>query len=528
MAKITHIINSISRLFQDTSLTNKAFLNALASALDYTAKIIVSFVITPIMVSTLGDYFFGAWQILMRVVGYMTPATGRPTQALKFVLAKEQHQTDFERKRIYVGSTFSVLAIFFPLLAIPGGVISWFIPYWINTPQSDIWVVRIACALLVFNLIAMTLVAVPQAVLEGENKGYKRMGMATLLVFVGGGLSWLALYLNTGIVGLAAAALLLSIIQMIFYLLVVRSVVPWFGFARPSRGVVADFLKLSGWFMAWNLIINLITSSDVVVLGLFHSVEAVTAYTLSKYVPETLITVIAMMVFGILPGLSGIIGKGDISRASRLRGEIMAISWLILTVMGASVLLWNRTFLTLWVGGEKYVGDWLNLLIVVSVMQFVFIRNDANVIDLTLRLRQKVILGAVSVTVSIGAACILVYFFKMGILGVVLGVMAGRLILSIAYPIQVGRLLNVGFASQLKASLRPALVTALLFLAATLAAGYLPTQNWHSLSGWLLFLLSALVTAVLVLGVAFLAGLTRKQRQMVINRFQALLHSQAK
>jgi O-antigen/teichoic acid export membrane protein len=521
LVRIPQIIKSIPKFFRDTSLTKKAFLNALASALDYSAKIIV----TPFMVTGLGDYFYGAWQILMRVVGYMSPASGRPTQALKFVLAKEQNSPDYERKRIYVGSTFVVLAIFFPLMAIPGGVLSWYIPYWIKTPDPYIWYVRIACGILVLNLITVTLAAVPQAVLEGENKGYKRMGLATLLVFLGGGLTWLALDLNTGIIGISVAGLLLSLIQLGFYFLVVRSYIPWFGVAKPVRSVVNEFLKLSGWFMAWNLIITLMTASDVVVLGLLNSVESVTMYTLSKYVPETVITVIAMMVFGILPGLSGIIGSGDLAKAARVRGEIMTFTWLIVTVLGTSILLWNRTFIGMWVGNHQYVGNLVNLLIVISVMQFVLIRNDANVIDLTLRLKHKVYLGAGSVVISILAACILVYFFKLGVVGVIIGIILGRLILTVAYPRLIGRLLNIGFSSQIKATLRPTLVTTLLFLAASGLETYLPTQNWISLGGWILFALSAGMTACFVFGVALMIGLTKGQRKSIIKRFQALIQS---
>ena len=81
------------------------------------------------MVTGLGDYFYGTWQFLIRIVGYMSPASGRPTQALKFILAKEQNSNDVALKRTYVGSTFEVLAIFFPLM-VSGAIISWFIPNW--------------------------------------------------------------------------------------------------------------------------------------------------------------------------------------------------------------------------------------------------------------------------------------------------------------------------------------------------------------------------------------------------------------
>ena len=90
--KESGMIKSISRLLQDDSLTKKAFLNALASALDYFAKIVVTLFITPFMLSGLGSFYYGVWQMMVKFVGYMSPASGRPTQALKFILAKEQNR----------------------------------------------------------------------------------------------------------------------------------------------------------------------------------------------------------------------------------------------------------------------------------------------------------------------------------------------------------------------------------------------------------------------------------------------------
>jgi len=66
-----------------------------------------------------------------------------------------------------------------------------------NTPQY-VWGVRVACIVLVVNLIVDTVATIPRSVLQGENMGYKRMGLSTLLVFLGAGFTWLALYLNSG------------------------------------------------------------------------------------------------------------------------------------------------------------------------------------------------------------------------------------------------------------------------------------------------------------------------------------------
>lgn len=523
MSIITRPRQFVSGLLSDQGLTKKAYLNALTVILDYGASLIVGFLITPLMVTGLGNYSFGMWQVLNRLIGYITPASGRPAFALKATIANQQASADYDQKRRYVGSTFIIWLLFLPLLVSIGGTVSWFVPYWVRTPAAYVWVVRTVAGLLVLNLIVDTLSSVPQVTLQGENLGYKRMGMSVILVFIGGGFTWLALYLKAGIVGVAAAAVVSTFITGVFYLWVVRVYVPWFGADKPKLADTRQMLGLSGWFMGWNLVTTLLLASDVVVLGMLNSIESVTSYSLTKYVPETLIGVIVIIIFGIMPGLGGIIGTGDYEKAVRLRNEINSFIWLTATTLGASILIWNRVFISLWVGTDHYSGSMPNLLIVVIAMQLALIRSDGNIIDLTLRMSQKVVLGLISVIVSIIAASIMVGYFKWGIVGLCIGTIGGRLIISIGYPILVGRFLRVRFSSQLQGMIRPLAITTLLFFCAIVVENFLPATNWSGTRGWVLFLLFTASTGIFMLIAAFLTGLSIEQRKNMIHRVRAVL-----
>jgi len=508
----------LAGLLSDRSLTKKAYLNALASALEYGARVLVGFLVTPLLVAGLGEYYFGTWQILNRLVGYLSPASGRSSMALKWTLAQQQDSTDYDHKRRYVGSTIAVWLIFMPFVAVLGGVLAWFAPYWLRAPAQSFLYVRAATGILVANLAMMSLSEMPQSVLEGENLGYKRIGLTVALVFVGGGLTWLSLYVGLGIAGVAMAALATSLLTGLLFLRIVRVYVPWFGVARPSFQATRQFLGLSWWFVGWNLVMNLMVSMDVVVLGLLKSVESVTGYSLSKYAPEMLISVVAIMVFGSAPGLGGIIGSGNLAKAARIRGELMALTWLIVTVLGTTVLLCNRAFVALWVGAQYYVGTEATLLIVLMVTQFVFIRNDANVIDLTLRLSRKVLLGLLSVALSLLAAAILVEYLRLGIVGLCLGIVAGRLLLSLGYPLLVGRSLDVRFSTQLRGALRPAFVTLALYSVAARTDRLWSGHPGIIGGGWIGFALSVALTGGLALLLAFYGGLSREQRGNIVKR----------
>jgi len=483
---------------------------------------LLSFIITPLLVLGLGDYSFGLWQIMGRMVSFLAPAGGRPTHALRSTLARHQSSTDYEQKRSYVGSTFIAWLFFLPGIGIAGGLLAWFSPQLLRVPLGQEWVVRVAAALLLVSLVITNWAAIPRAVLQGENQSYRRMGLSATMVFIGGAFTWIALYFKTGIIGIAAAALLSQILTGLFFFQVVRSFIPWYGVVWPRFDQAREFIGLTGWFLAWDSIQTLMLTSDVIVLGLFTSVEAVTPYTLTKSAPELLISMIAIITIGIAPGLGGILGSGDLKKAAQVRGEIMSVTWLISTSLGSTILLWNHAFINLWVGDSKYAGMIPNLLIVLMVSQLILIRNDASIIDLTLRLKQKVWMGALSLTISIIAASLLVGYFDFGIIGLCLGMMAGRSILSVGYPLLISHFLEIPISSQLRSIIRPLMVTCLIFGSMLITENSAKLTLWPGVRTWIGFFMYAGISGIIVLMISFFTGLTTRQRLSLLRRVEAM------
>lgn len=516
-----------SRFFADDSLTKKASFNALAEVLDFGARLLVGFLITPLMVIGLGEYLFGAWQVLNRLLGYMSPASGRPTQALKFTISRVQSSTDYEQKRNYVGSAFMVWVLFMPLMIVLGALLVWMAPVWLKTSPEYLWHIRLSTGILVANLAITNFTTIPMSVLQGENFGYKRMGLTTATVLLGGGLVWLALHFETGLIGLSAAAFITTLLSGIVFFKITKTNAKWFGISIPSFPQIRQFLGLSCWFQGSNLVNKLMMASDVVILGLLVSAEAVTDYALSKYAPETMINIIAMIIIGVAPGLGGIIGSGHLRKAANIRNEIMAMTWLVTTALGATILIWNRSFLNLWVGPQHYVGRGPTLFIILAVTQFVLIRCDAAIIDLFLDLRRKVLMGFASAGMSIVAMGILVRYFKLGVIGLCLGLIVGRMLLSLGYPSIVGNFLGTNLFSQLRSALRPALVTILVFAFASWLGNFVNLSKKLGLIGWINFIGGAGITAGAFLAVMFFSGLSNPKRVAILRRLREMSSSRA-
>jgi O-antigen/teichoic acid export membrane protein len=494
------------------TLSRRASLNAVAAGLDYIARIIVELLVNPLLVAGLGNQLYGTWRVLWQWTGYVWATSGRSSQALQFAIANRQQSSNFDEKRSYVACALVVWCAFLPLLAGIGAIGVWLAPHLLRTPDEYVVSVRWAAALLVADSIALTLLTMPRSVLQGENLGYRRMGLSTALVLLGGGMTALAVQLDTGIVGVAAANLANTVVTGVLFWRIMKRHVPWFGLARPSRATLRWFFGLSSWFLGWKFVFELMTASDVLILGAFSSVGLVTVYVLTKFVPEALNRLMVIVVSGVTPGLAGIIGVGEHAKVRQVRAEVMSLTWLVATAIGASILLWNASFVGLWVGAQRYAGTVGTLLMVLMVFQFCLIRNDSYLIDATLDLRAKVVVGWLSTLISIGIGVLLVGPYDLGIVGVCVGILTGRMILSLVYPWRVGRCINHPLGGQLRSAVRPAVASAALFGTVLLAGRYVGTESW------LVLVVAAPATAALIGALAAFSGLTGEQRRRLVKR----------
>ena len=496
------------------TLTGRASLNAVQSLLDYAARLGVGLLITPLLVSRLGRDLFGVWEMLNRLIGYMSAADGRPTEALRLVIATKQAAVDPLEHRRAVGSALVVWLLFSPLLAGLGSVLVWLSPVVTKVPPALYTTVRLASAALLVSLLLGGLASVPESVLRGMNLGYKRMGFQAGLNVIGGVLTAGAIYAGLGLVGVAGAQVALMVITGVCFWILVKHYVASFGVARPSAQDVRALLGMSAWIAIGEVVAKVALASDVIILGMVVSPVLVTTYVLTGYAGRIALGLHVFTTGAAMPGLGGVIGRGEYEWAARLRHEIMNLTWLFVTAVGATILLWNRSFLALWVGPENYAGVWPNVLIVLATAQTALVRTDAYVLDASLQPRLRVWVAAVAGLAIVGVSIALTP--SLGIVGVCLGVLAGRLVQTIAYPLLVDRCLRRPARLPLRSIARPLTVMLLLFGATAAVGDRVLAHHWL---GWAVGVVASLA---LMMVVTFVTGLSADTRATVLSRLRTM------
>lgn len=499
------------------SLTGRAYLNAVASGLDYGTRALVELVVSPLVVGGLGAAAYGAWRVLWQWSSYVWGASGRSAQALQFAIAHHQWTATDEEKRRYVGAAVLVWLMFLPLVVTAGALGVWLVPHLLEVPADQVGPLRVAAAILVVDAAAVTLLTLPRSALVGENLGYTRIGASAALVAVGGCLMVAAVRLDLGLPGLAGATLATTVLTGLVFGVITRHRLPWFGVARPGKALARSFLGLSAWFLGWKLVLELMIASDLLVLAVFVPLSVVAAFALTKWVADSMAQVLSMLVQATIPGIGGYLGAGALDKAAALRGEVMSLVWVLGTGAGATVVLWNETFVGLWVGSHLYAGATTTLLLVVLAFQLALIRTDTFVIDVALVPRVKVLAGVVAAVVSIGLAALAAGPFHGGVVGVCLGLVAGRAVLGVVAPVAVGRFLGVPLRHQVRAAVRPGLVTvAILAVSSRIARDTGPGSSWPTL------VVGVAVTLAVASALAVASGLNRRQQTRLLGRVRAL------
>lgn len=438
-------------------LKQRGYLNSITSFIDYAGVQLTGMITSPFIVSGLGSGMYGIWQMLGQMTGYAKMADSRATQVLKWTVAKKKDVVDEEELRSDVTSAFVVTAFILPLILIAGSIISWYAPVITKAEPQYYNLIRITCLLLNLSLVISRVFDIFEAVLRGMNLGYKRMGFRAGIVMFGGGLKILVIVMGYGLIGLSIVQIIVTVITGLSFYYIVKKSVGWFGFGKTNFKKVIQFSKLSGWNMANTTTDTLLTQSDKVLLGYVASPLLVSSYALTMFLPLAVQGVLFRVIIGILPGIGKLFGLKEYSKITKVWGNMNHFIFLLTTAAGVTIILFNDSFLNVWVGKGHFAGNIANALIMLMVIQDTFIKHDGYIITATLDLKKKVYLTIISAVLFIGLGFVLVKF--LGVSGLVLSLLAGKFLLFIGQRSVFRKKVNYSTDKSLFERIQPFLVS---------------------------------------------------------------------
>ena len=477
------------------NLLRKAKLNALASYVSFIVNSFLTFFVSPFLVKYLGSTSFGIWKAVQKVLTFATVADGRATQALKWVIANKESKDNILEKQQSVGSAIRIWFYFLPLVLTIVSVLIWKLPNLINDIDAELYPkIQLLGFILGINLLINPLLGIPDAILVGTNNGYKSTIIKTTGIIISNALMILSSYFGYGIIGLGVVVLTVTLLNCIFIFYITKRSVDWLGVKKPSKEQVKSFFGFSFWVLIWSFVAKLILSTEVLLISSLINPNEVSNYVFTAYIVQFCVSISLLTGTSITPGLGKLIGAKDEIKASMVTKNIREIILFITAFFGCLILLINKSFVTLWMGDEYFLGSTVNLLIVLIMIQLVMFRIEGQIQDLSLKIKNKVIVGAISALLSIFLG---VYFYKQmngRIEGLFMGVLIGRILLNVMFKTMVNKMMNI------KTNFK-----SFIYLIILITSCYFLGEELPVFDSWILLILFSLVlTFVLMLSCYFL------------------------
>lgn len=420
--------------------------NSLSGGLVPFVKIIITFIMSPLIVHALGNYDYGIWEMVFAVVGYMGILDLGLTPAIvRFVARHHALEDHRELNRIYS----SCLAFLFPVglaMALALIAVAFWAPHLIIKgasagDQQKYFIFLIIVAAETFVTFTGSLF---DCFLEGFQK-YKLRNYTTVFMSVAGALVMYPLLKNGGgLVAVAAANAAGYTVKFAFYgIMLATNRYGNFRFRLADTSYVTLKEMFSFGFnnLVYAVALRISSVTDSLIIGAFLGPAVVTLYI----IPYNFICQARSFIWALsrnfMPLFSELdaLEQGEAAQLLYFRASRFMVGMILPLVIG--IVMLGPSFLEHWIGHEYAQSGRLVLYIIAAAYGIGWLNPLAN--KLLIGYGQHGILariGIISSFFNLGLSLILVHF--MGKEGVALGTLLPALVFEPFYFIKVCKVLK--------------------------------------------------------------------------------------
>jgi len=392
-----------------------------ASYVNLAASLVLSFVLTPVILSALGARDYGLWAILNALSSYLLLADfGLGAAVTKY--AAEYVAT--ARQGALNALLSTVLLVFVcagaVMLAASFAVV-WFVPGWFKIGPDGAAAARVAFVL----MVASAGLGLITSVLANIICGYQRVDAAKMLatVLVVGNAVGVVACTKTGLglVGLSAVTVTTGLAGVVLYGGFIRTSGWGLRFSRrlADMGSLREVWPYSLRTLSLGLTSRVLYQTDSIVIGVFLGAQAVTPYAIAYRICFVATYAFSQLSTGMFPTFARL-------WALKERGEL-ATKYLLITRMSMGVMmpigiglaLFGRSFINAWVGHDAVAG--LSVLLILVAMDFVHAVGTPAGVLLQSTGRNKTFMYSEMANALLNLSLSVFLVRKLGIAGVALG-----------------------------------------------------------------------------------------------------------
>jgi len=479
-------------------------------------KLGITFIMTPILVSNLGRYDYGLWEMIMAIVGYMgiLDMGIRPTVS-RYAAMAIARKDERELGQVYATAWFYLVAV--------GACLAVSLALWgvlfpaslAENPQSDAQKYSLLLLILAAQLLLVFPAYTAESFLEAYQEYYLKNNITIVNSIVGSILIYHFISPENALLllaGVNAAGISSKYLFYVIYMQNKRAFLrPYFG--RFSWGKLRELFRFSLKTLVQGLSTRIENSTDSLVIGFILGPASVPLYS----IPANLVNYIRSITYNLthvfMPYFSSLAARAEAQKTREVYFIGSKLTVCSVLIMAIGVVGLGHSFLTLWIGGDIAEGAAPILWILVAFTCLPLL-NPYSSRYLTAINRHGIFAkwGPVVAVVNLGLSLMLIH--PLGIYGVALG----SLLPAIFYQPYILKIccneLNVPVSSYLVKVLIPCSIpaSAMLGVMLVLIAEF-------TVDSYIKLLAIAVTTALVFIAVASVLTLSRSERKEVLSLF---------
>jgi O-antigen/teichoic acid export membrane protein len=353
---------------QDEPLRRRIVFNTVSNYVGKSVSLVAWFVLTPFILSHLGNELYGLWVLVGSVVAYGALLDFGVAGAVTKYVAEHRARGEHEVLRAVVTTAFVLyigLALVFGALTLG---LAFVVPAAFGVRAED---QEVAFWLVCVSGFGVAL-SIPGAITYGILRGLQRFDLLNAVGVAGTMLSAAAtigvLLLGGGVLGLAAVNILVMLLLQIPGVWFIRRTAPEITFTwnAVDRHVIGKVTSFSSSVFLLHLGGQLETKSDEIVIGAFMPVGAITPYNLARRL-STLPQALADQFLALLMPLASEFHAGsDERRVRRLYVASTRFTLMVFLVIGVGLSVLAAPILTVWVGPAYAEHAYLIVILTVA------------------------------------------------------------------------------------------------------------------------------------------------------------------
>jgi len=200
---------------------------------------------------------------------------------------------------------------------------------------------------------------------------------------------------------------------------------------RFSKKQFYKIANLTGWSFLSRMSRQFFNQCDQLVVGLLLGVETVPIFVWTKRSWDILMMLLERISVAFMPGLAHLHGESDTEKFTAVSKRLLRIVMYTMFVGVGVCLAFNKTFVALWLGPERYAGRLFDILIGMAVISSVFIFTINRVLFATGNIKAPAI--ATVIQSSTRAAILIPLVWFLGLAGIGLSLAVTFIIMGIFY-----------------------------------------------------------------------------------------------